>query len=86
MFRDFTSDTRFCRAVHRHGKILQGTHVLHPAPSPPGLRTPFYIFLNRVFMIFRFINWKKYQTKTVLEPCCNRHYKVQLTINTAAKL
>lgn len=32
-FRDFTSATKSCPATHRHGKILQGTHV----PPPPSL-------------------------------------------------
>lgn len=66
-------------------KGLRYSRAGTPSPVTNRWRPPFdNIFLNSMFMIFRFIDWKKHQTKMFLNRVITDI--IRLTINAAVKL
>jgi len=53
ILRDFISTTRLFPVAQRHGKILQGTHVLSLVLSHHLRPFSQKIYLNNLFMIFK---------------------------------
>ena len=87
-FRVFTSDTKSCPATHRHGKILQGTHVL-PLPSPAGegcLPTKSFWTASSQPWTQRFCLLEDTSEKTALELCWEAPHHLSLTTNPVVKL